>query len=98
MFNKILDILSDDITLTITPEIVHLDSKGLKKSIRTIIYLSLDDKKPIIVGVGDELKSSAANREVHLFKVNTWDKTNPSKKELLCAFVNGRLKLSHFGS
>ena len=84
--DMILNKMSTDVIITMTPDLVHFRRKELKISIKTVVFLSLDENNPKVVGVGDELSSSAANRRVDLFKQNSWDQTHHSKKEILSAF------------
>lgn len=93
--DMILNKMSTDITITMNPDLVHLQRKELKVSVKTVVFLSFDEENPKVVGVGDEQSSSAANRRVDLFKQNSWDQTRHSKKEILCAFFKHCIRKIH---
>ena len=88
--NKISDVLlnalSEDLTITIAPDTIHFQRKEEKLSIKTVVHVSFDEKKPIVVGVGDELSTSAAKRSIELFKHDSWNQLTPTKKDVLSAF------------
>ncbi len=87
--------MSSDVIITIEPDLVNLRRKELDVSIKTVVFLSFDEKKPKVIGVGDELSSSAANRRVDLFKQNSWIQVYPSKKEILIAFFKHCIRKVH---
>lgn len=76
----ILNAMSSDVILKVSPEVIHLRRKDLEVSINTVVFLSFDEIKPKVIGIGNELSSSAANRRVDLFQINSWNQSMPSKK------------------
>jgi hypothetical protein len=91
----ILNAMSSDVFITISPDLMHLRRKELEVSIETVVFLSFDEKKPKVVGVGEELSSSAANRRVDVFQKNSWNQSFPSKKEVLVAFFKHCIRKIH---
>ena len=91
----ILNKMSSDVTVTIAPDRAQLRRKELVVSIETVVFVSFDEKNPKIVGIGDELSSSAANRRVDLFKQNSWNQIFPSKIEILKAFFKHGIRKVH---
>lgn len=93
-----LNTISSDILITVSPDVVHFRKKDFEISIKTVVFLSFDKKKPTVVGVGDEFSSSAANRRVDLFQANSWNQSEPRKKDVLIAFFKHCIRKIHQGT
>ena len=85
MFTKIIDLLSGEIVVNVTPERFTFKRHETEKDFMTKLYLSLDEK-PRVLGVGDELMSPVANICIELFKSDIDDKKYIWKDEILDAF------------
>lgn len=77
----------NDIIVTVSPDIFHFQRKEIEKSLPTKVYFSLDDTNPQIVGIGDELKVSAATKCIELFKPNNSINGDVCKIEALIPFL-----------
>ncbi len=92
MLTKILNILAPDISISVTPEKFSFKRGDTEKEFTTKLYLSLDQNKPKIVGVGDEMYSSAANRCIEIFKTENKYPTDLCKLEILDAFFKHAIR------
>lgn len=72
--------------ITLSLESIHFKCGDTTKTFEPVIFLSLDEKSPEIVGVGNDLKSSTANKRLDLFLPGSWEQANPTKGEALAAF------------
>ncbi len=63
--------LSDDVQVTIGPDVVSVTCKGKLESLRPVVYVSSDETNPIIIAVGSSTGPSEPHIQVNLFHSGT---------------------------
>jgi hypothetical protein len=63
--------LSDEIEVTISPDVVSVTCKGKLESLKPVVYVSSDETNPIIIAVGSSADPSEPHIQVNLFHSGT---------------------------
>lgn len=86
MLATIIQLLSKDIEITVSPDRFLFKCNNELKSIKTKVYISKGEGKSRLLGIGDEYSPTRPNVCIELFK-NKSNEFGISKKECLDAFL-----------
>jgi len=94
MLSSILNLLSAEIEIGVSPDRFVFKRKNEIRSLRTIIFLSDDSTESKVLGIGDDFISTQSNIRIELFQENQdGSLPNIAKAECLDAYFRYAFRL-----